>query len=305
MERDIAKTARNRRLIAILAGVITVAAIVAAFGAEYLELAWLRPVAEIVILAELVGLVVLERRQIFEPVHDAIHDLQGRFGAIEHLRDELAAAGTAHAYSNRITGYQASVSALREALTREPGTPQILRNGNFGGTLRPIPSIDAASEDERWLRDFIMAVFAFLDTSSNRAINPWVHQWTVRILFVIADAVSLDAIRGVVSLMAGGQPSNVVVKLLLRSAPEPALSPTIVGDQAALVGFVDYLSPAPHWQILFRGNQYVPLFARWFDEFWHRADAYTIFSRGEIDEREFDRARRKLEALNAGGAVSS
>ncbi|MGH7865064.1 MAG: hypothetical protein ACREQB_08745 [Candidatus Binataceae bacterium] len=304
MESDSTTPGRGRRLIAIAAGVITVGAIVAAFGAEYLELPSLRPIAEIIILAELVGLVVLERRQIFEPVHDAIRDLQGRFGALEQLRDELAAAGSAQPYSNRVMGFQAGVSVMREALTRDPGTPQILRTGRMSGTLRPVPRSDAIAEDDRWQRDFISAIFGFCDTPANRSTNPWVHLWTVRMLFVVADGVSFDAISGAIRELTSERPSNLTVKLLLRSVPEPALSPTIVGEQTALVAFEDYSTPMPHWQIFFRGKNYVPLFARWFDEFWHRNDAYTIYSHGEIDEREFERARTKLGDLNRAAAAS-
>jgi hypothetical protein len=58
---------RRNRIIAAVAGAITVTAIVLAFAAEYLELSWkwLRPAAELLLLAELVGLIVLERHQLF------------------------------------------------------------------------------------------------------------------------------------------------------------------------------------------------------------------------------------------------
>jgi hypothetical protein len=61
--------ARRTRVIAIVAGAITVIAIVLAFASSYLGLSWLwlRPAAELLVLAELVGLIVLERHQLFEP----------------------------------------------------------------------------------------------------------------------------------------------------------------------------------------------------------------------------------------------
>jgi hypothetical protein len=54
--------ARRNRIIAICAGAVTITAIVVAFAAEYFELPWkwLRPSAELLLLAELVGLVVLD-----------------------------------------------------------------------------------------------------------------------------------------------------------------------------------------------------------------------------------------------------
>jgi hypothetical protein len=56
-------------MIAIAAGVITVIAVVLGFAGDFLGLPWhwMRPAAELLLLAELVGLVVLERHQLFEP----------------------------------------------------------------------------------------------------------------------------------------------------------------------------------------------------------------------------------------------
>ena len=52
---------------------ITVNAIVLGFAGDFLGLPWhwMRPAAEL-LLAELVGLVVLERHQLFEPVHENV-----------------------------------------------------------------------------------------------------------------------------------------------------------------------------------------------------------------------------------------
>ena len=74
------KLQRNR-IIALAAGIITVTAIVLSFASGYLGLGWqrLRPAAELLLLAELVGLIVLERHQLFEPVHEAVGEMRGRF----------------------------------------------------------------------------------------------------------------------------------------------------------------------------------------------------------------------------------
>ena len=73
-ENPTSGTARRNRIIAIVAGTVTITAIIVAFAAEYFELPWkwLRPIAELLLLAELVGLVVLERHQLFEPVHETV-----------------------------------------------------------------------------------------------------------------------------------------------------------------------------------------------------------------------------------------
>lgn len=72
MAEGVVSTAKRNRMIAVAAGAITVVAIVLAFASGYLGLPWqwLRPAAELLLLGELVGLIVLERRQLFEPVHD-------------------------------------------------------------------------------------------------------------------------------------------------------------------------------------------------------------------------------------------
>lgn len=75
-------------MIAIVAGTITVVAIVLAFASEYLELPWkwIRPAAELLLLGELVGLVVLERHQLFEPVSETVESTHAEVTA---LRAEL------------------------------------------------------------------------------------------------------------------------------------------------------------------------------------------------------------------------
>src|SRR5215472_14976011 len=76
--------ARRNRFIAIAAGVITVVAIVLAFASGYLgqQWNWLRPAGELLLLAELVGLIVLERHQLFEPVHERVAGIETKVGEI-------------------------------------------------------------------------------------------------------------------------------------------------------------------------------------------------------------------------------
>src|SRR5215472_5024148 len=98
--------ARRNRFIAIAAGVITVVAIVLAFASGYLgqQWNWLRPAGELLLLAELVGLIVLERHQLFEPVHEKVSGMETRFDRLDAtlvaLTERLSAAGQATFYAN-------------------------------------------------------------------------------------------------------------------------------------------------------------------------------------------------------------
>src|SRR5271166_504380 len=91
--------ARRNRMIAILAGALTVIAIVLGFAGDFLGMPWhwMRPAAELLLLAELVGLVVLERHQLFEPVHDKVAGIEIHVVDIKTTLDlvtqQLGAAG--------------------------------------------------------------------------------------------------------------------------------------------------------------------------------------------------------------------
>src|SRR5712692_6167016 len=98
--------ARRNRMIAIAAGAITVTAIVVAFAAEYFELPWkwLRPGVELLLLAELVGLVVLERHQLFEPVQESVGSIDANVMALRAelslLSQRLDTSGQVSFYAN-------------------------------------------------------------------------------------------------------------------------------------------------------------------------------------------------------------
>src|SRR5713226_184908 len=96
--------ARRNRMIAVAAGAITVTAIVVAFAAEYLDLPWkwLRPGVELLLLAELVGLVVLERHQLFEPVSENVGAIRAR---VEEMHAKLETFGEHFAAAGRTTLY--------------------------------------------------------------------------------------------------------------------------------------------------------------------------------------------------------
>src|SRR5215472_2158332 len=91
--------ARRNRFIAIAAGAITVVAIVLAFASGYLvqQWNWLRPAGELLLLAELVGLIVLERHQLFEPVHEKVIGIEK---TLETLTKSIATEGHTTFYAN-------------------------------------------------------------------------------------------------------------------------------------------------------------------------------------------------------------
>jgi hypothetical protein len=66
--------ARRNRLIAIAAALLTIIAMALGFAWSVLRLGWhwMQPAGELLLLDELVGLVVLERRQLFEPAHEKV-----------------------------------------------------------------------------------------------------------------------------------------------------------------------------------------------------------------------------------------
>ena len=72
--------------------------IVLAFAAEYLELSWkwLRPAAEL-LLAELVGLIMLERHQLFEPISEKLTGMEARIAemqaTLDQMNERMTAAG--------------------------------------------------------------------------------------------------------------------------------------------------------------------------------------------------------------------
>jgi hypothetical protein len=90
-ENPASATARRNRIIAIAAGAITVVAIVVAFR-RILRCpgSGCARASRLLLLAELVGLVVLERHQLFEPVHENVGAVRTRVEEIRALITENA-----------------------------------------------------------------------------------------------------------------------------------------------------------------------------------------------------------------------
>ena len=91
----------------------------------------MRPAAELLLLAELVGLIVLERHQLFEPVHERISDIDAKLNVLSTELGLLglrldSSAQTAFYASPRLI-VQAGTRVLRDELAREQEAPQVRR----------------------------------------------------------------------------------------------------------------------------------------------------------------------------------
>ncbi len=313
-----AEISKRGRLIGLLMALIAVAAIAAHFGAERLHLAWLQPAAELVILVEILGFIVLERYEVFEPVHESMREfhrsMQGidaRLSQLEQLVRALGAAGEVTPHPSTADMYRAAASALRRALVTDPGGPQIVRTARLSGNWRPPHDRHYNPGDFEAISEWVSAIHAFEVAPGDSNKSPWAHLWSKRMLFAVGDMASFEAflarlpgddaqpISGL-GLVSNPKVLNVTMKVIVQPMSEAALSPlTIVGEREAIVSFEDPSLPYPHWGISYRGPQYAPLFARWFDEIWQSPASYTVFSRDGVHKQELDRIRLRLEALSA------
>ncbi len=189
-------TAKRNRMIAIAAGAITVVAIVLAFASEYLELPWkwIRPAAELLLLGELVGLVVLERHQLFEPVnvtvqtidrrvaliHDALttNDLAEISGVLARIEASLKAGGQVTVTVGTRETLAARNRLMREALQRDQKEPQTLRFSLLTGQVF-LQDLREGGEElqlfERIVEEFALSTDIPADSKA--------HRWTIRGLF--------------------------------------------------------------------------------------------------------------------------
>lgn len=294
---------RRNRLIAIAAGVITVVAIVLAFASEYLELPWkwIRPAAELLLLGELVGLVVLERHQLFEPVHEKVGDMQAELIALRadftDLSQRLDASGQVSFYANPSQTVRALVRALREALAREQNTPQVLRWTRLADYPRFATNVELGAE----LRELMKAIMDF-GLRPGSPPDAKARLWTARNILTFTNLEGFDQWREqAVPLFSELGALNLETKLLIRarSRAEAILTPNLVTDRDAIVTLDDDRTNN-RWGFLFRGSQYVAVFARWFDELWASIpDTYLILSRSGFDQKALDRIRSELEAAEA------
>lgn len=293
-------TARRNRIIAIAAGVITVVAITLALASGYLGLTWLwlRPAAELLLLAELVGLIVLERHQLFEPVHETVGNTHAEVTALRQelrqLGERFDLSGQTTFYSNPLQTIGAVVRAAREALARVQEAPQVLRIAR----LAQNPLIFSDPELGADFRKYSEAVTAFQLTPDSAA-DSRVRLWSIRVVITVTGLEDFDRWREQVLPRYWEQrPLNqeLKVRVRVRSSAEAVLTPRLVTDRDALV-ILDDDNASYRWGFLFQGRQYVTVFARWFDELWAGIpDRYLVGSRSGVNQKALDRIRMELEA---------
>ncbi len=293
-----AATSKRSRKIGIAMAAIAIVAIVAHFGAETLHLPWLRETALLVILAEILAFVALERYQVFEPMQETVEGVQAQLSQFQKFREELAASGHVTVQASPHEFYREAERAHREALSADPGGPQIVRVAVFGLHWQQVGVAGAGdSEEAKARREFLDALRAFWLVPSSTAMGPWGQRWSARFLFAVGDIRSSEALleTGLLGDLARRAPRNAVMKLMVTDS-SAALSPTIIGERDAFLTFQDPSSPLVHWSIRFRGPQYATLFARWFDELWQMPDAYTVYTRDGLNQQGLEQVRQRLAA---------
>jgi hypothetical protein len=287
--------ARRNRLIAVAAGAITVIAIVLGFAGDVLGLAWhwMRPAAELLLLAELVGLIVLERHQLFEPVHQKVNVIESQTARIDTKLDALAelitASGLATVSISPPEVLRALTRITREALARDHETPQILRVAGLSGRSLFGEHWELESEAREYLATFSTCFLFSGSPSDSRA-----RQWSVRVLGVFAEKANFDRFWERSSPLINNKPLNLEVKLLVRCPVQAQLSPQTITDRDVIAALDDHTS-AFHWGIHFQGRQYVMLFANWFDELWATIPGgRLVYSRNGFDQAALDEFRKEL-----------
>lgn len=298
------ETKRRNRIIAIAAGAITVIAIVVAFAAEYLELPWkwIRPAAELLLLAELVGLVVLERHQLFEPVHEGVRVIQS---GIDDIRATLGSFGEHFATAGQTTLYarppelvRAMARTAREALARDQQAPQIIYMSRLSGSH---PNVENDPELAAELQGFLEAMLAFKLLPGSPP-DSRTRSWSIRAIPAFSDLASLEAAMPLLRAMAERDPLNLEVKGLARPRAESLLMPELVTDRDSILTFNDAIASF-RWGVLFRGEQYRALVARWLDHLWASIpNSHLIYSRSGFNQKALDLIRKELEALESAQA---
>ncbi len=292
--------ARRNRVIAIAASAITVLAIVLAFASGYLgqEWLWLRPAGELLLLAELVGLIVLERHQLFEPVHQTVGDIKFDTAelraALATITQQIGSAGQTTVYPTSHELLRNLTRLLRDSFSRDQEAPQILRMGRFAGEPKALVS------DPEYAAEFDALNAAILEgmLSSGSSADAKARWWSIRILGTVWNRDQFDFImERLVKDMIDRKPLNFELKLLVRPGSDYASLSPIITDQEALVTFDDDRAMF-QWGIVFHGRQYTTLLARWFDEAWSRtSDHDSVYSRSGLNQAAVDRIRTELEAL--------
>jgi hypothetical protein len=298
----VSSSSRRNRIIAIVAGAITVTAIVVAFAGEYFDLPWkwLRPGVELLLLAELVGLVVLERHQLFEPVHETVGNLQDNMGrvldSLGSITEKLNSSGQVTTYIGPRDVYAVRARLLHEALARNDEGPHIFRDAILsgrGGLLADRREVGDVFEE----MTKVISEFHLLPESPPDARA---RHWSTRVLFACATSEMFDRFMKFAQAVVIEPGSlNVECKVIVRSKPEALLSPAQITDRDVVLVYDDEQS-SYRWGLVLQGRQYVALFSRWFDDRWAATpDRYQIYGRGLLNQNAVEQFRKELESAEA------
>jgi hypothetical protein len=291
--------ARRNRMIAIAAGVITVIAVVLGFAGDFLGLPWhwMRPAAELLLLAELVGLVVLERHQLFEPVQEDVSAIKRRVDVIDTtlstVAEQLGSSSRLAICANTPEVLRALARICRAALARDYAGPQILRVAGLSGQVIALDSREAAAEVED-----LLAAFAGYCILPSSAPDSRARRWSVRALVGAATAEGLEATIKIFAPTFEQGVLNFELKMFTRSNVESILSPQTITDREAVLAFDD-ASAALRWGVTFEDRHCAALLGRWFDDLWASVpQTNLIYSRTGLNQAAIDRFRRELAANN-------
>jgi hypothetical protein len=291
---------RRNRLIAIIAGTITVTAIVLGFAGDFLGLPWhwMRPAAELLLLAELVGLVVLERHQLLEPVHEKVGGIDERTNRIDTKLDtvleRLTESGRTTICTSPPEVYRLITRITRDALARDHDAPQVLRFAALSGRAMAGEPWELEAET----KDFA-EVFASYLLLPNSKPDSRARRWSLRMMPVFAETENFERWWSRLVPLISQKPINLETKFVVRAPTQAQLSPQVITDNNVLLCMDDRTSVF-HWGLLLEGRQHAALFAQWFDELWSDLPgAHLVYSRTGLDQEELDAFRHELAEAEA------
>ncbi len=294
---------KRNRIIAIVAGSITVVAIVLGFAGDFLGLGWrwMRPAAELLLLAELVALVVIERHQLFEPVHEHVSDIREVLSKVDlaemqatlgFIREQISAAGQVTFCVSAAEVLRALTRSAREAFARDQQEPQILRICALSGRVF-VQQRWGLSDEIGSMAQSVLAYGLPKDSSADSRAR----RWSVRILAAMASLETFEAWYERVG-RAWQDCVNIEVKILPRMKVEAILSPQMITDRDVIMS-LDDASGVYNWGVLFQGRQYAAAFSRWFDDLWSNVpDTYQLYSRAGFNQRGFEQIKARLATID-------
>lgn len=289
--------AGRTRVIAIVAGAITITAIVLAFASSYLGLSWLwlRPAAELLLLAELVGLIVLERHQLFEPVHEKVDDIKAGMSDLQRtigaLTERMSDSGQVAIHSHLADFTRQVARAAREALGREQTTLQTLRTALLTGIVFPQDTRDAAAE----LLEVTQTFAGFLRSEQGPA-DSRTRLWMMRVAWFVSSTEAFNSsLQYLGASFFAQKPLNLEVKIAVRANAEALLSPGLITDREVALVYGNRQGEQA-WGLILNGPQFVSIFSRWFDDLWAAIpDTRLVYSRKGVNQPAIDDIRNELE----------